>query len=115
MGDVSEVEISSKMQGEIFDAKRPFIFYIEDEESGEVLFMGAVKDPSNDLGEQAEQGLKRPFAPLPLANSTNEQASTRLIDDNANSIDVPVVESPAIDSGIGKSILNRHGARESKT
>ena len=47
---LSEIQISNKIGEENFIANRPFIFYIEDESTGTILFIGKVENPLQGNG-----------------------------------------------------------------
>ncbi|XP_051162786.1 uncharacterized protein LOC127282533 [Leptopilina boulardi] len=46
----TEIQISNKIGEETFIANRPFVFYIEDETSGTILYMGKVVNPLEEIG-----------------------------------------------------------------
>ncbi|EZA57928.1 hypothetical protein X777_01942 [Ooceraea biroi] len=46
----TEVQVGNKMEEGTFHANHPFVFYIEDETTGTILYMGKVKDPLNTSG-----------------------------------------------------------------
>lgn len=46
----TEIQISNKIGEETFIANRPFVFYIEDETTGTILYMGKVVNPLEEIG-----------------------------------------------------------------
>ncbi|XP_011505093.1 PREDICTED: LOW QUALITY PROTEIN: uncharacterized protein LOC105367929 [Ceratosolen solmsi marchali] len=64
----TEIEIGNKINGETFYANHPFLFYIEDEISGTILYMGVVNNPQEETGmvEATEpRGAPKSFAQMP--------------------------------------------------
>lgn len=55
------------MNDETFHANRPFLFYIEDENSGAILYMGVVNNP------QEETGIAVPASPHQAPSRMGEQ------------------------------------------
>ena len=55
------------MNDETFHASHPFLFYIEDESSGTILYMGVVNDPLEASG-QAEPPRAPALMPPRLGN-----------------------------------------------
>nr|XP_033341228.1 uncharacterized protein LOC117229129 isoform X1 [Megalopta genalis] len=49
----TEVELGNKIEDESFHVTHPFIFYIEDESTGTILYIGKVTDPTNSSGKQS--------------------------------------------------------------
>lgn len=47
----TEVDIGNKIQEEMFYANHPFVFYIEDESTGTILYVGKVVNPLETVGE----------------------------------------------------------------
>lgn len=47
---VSEVQIGNKIEEGTFHINRPFVFYIEDETTGTILYIGKVQNPLNTFG-----------------------------------------------------------------
>jgi len=45
-----EVQLGNKMEEGTFHANHPFVFYIEDETTSTILYIGKVKDPLNTSG-----------------------------------------------------------------
>lgn len=41
----SEIEIGNKIGDETFHANRPFLFYIEDESTGTIIYIGKMMNP----------------------------------------------------------------------
>lgn len=50
----TEVELGNKIEDESFHAIHPFVFYIEDETTGTILFVGKVTNPLGDQTTQQE-------------------------------------------------------------
>ncbi|XP_078048836.1 uncharacterized protein LOC144476110 isoform X2 [Augochlora pura] len=48
----TEVELGNKIEDESFHATHPFLFYIEDESTGTILYIGKVVDPLNTSAKQ---------------------------------------------------------------
>ncbi|OXU25130.1 hypothetical protein TSAR_009543, partial [Trichomalopsis sarcophagae] len=46
----TEIDIGNKMNDETFQADQPFLFYIEDESTGTILYMGLVNNPLEETG-----------------------------------------------------------------
>lgn len=46
----AEVQIGNKIEERTFHANHPFVFYIEDETTGTVIYIGKVQNPLNVSG-----------------------------------------------------------------
>lgn len=46
----TEVQIGNKIEDSVFHANHPFVFYIEDETTGTILYIGKVRNPLNTSG-----------------------------------------------------------------
>lgn len=46
----AEVLVVNKIEENTFYANHPFAFYIEDESTGTILYMGTVRNPLNESG-----------------------------------------------------------------
>ncbi|XP_076659072.1 uncharacterized protein LOC143362614 [Halictus rubicundus] len=63
----TEVELGNKIGDETFHATHPFVFYIEDETTGTIIFAGKVTNP---LGTRIEQNIESKFgSELPNADA----------------------------------------------
>lgn len=48
-----EVQVANKIEEEVFHATQPFIFYIEDETTGTILYVGKVANPAQTEGNDS--------------------------------------------------------------
>jgi len=46
----TEVQIGNKIEEGTFHANHPFVFYIEDETTGTILYIGKIQNPLNTSG-----------------------------------------------------------------
>lgn len=46
----TEIQIGNKIEEGTFYANQPFVFYIEDETTGTILYVGLVRNPLNEAG-----------------------------------------------------------------
>ncbi|KOC68055.1 Serine proteinase inhibitor A3K, partial [Habropoda laboriosa] len=56
----TEIEIGNKIEDETFHATRPFVFYIEDESTGTVIYVGKMMNPLDTTASTVSP--KEPFA-----------------------------------------------------
>ncbi|CAK9799548.1 Serine protease inhibitor 2 [Anthophora plagiata] len=49
----TEIEIGNKIEDETFHANRPFVFYIEDESTGTVIYVGKIMNPLDTTSSTA--------------------------------------------------------------
>ncbi|KAJ8686512.1 hypothetical protein QAD02_022306 [Eretmocerus hayati] len=68
----TEVELGNKMSDETFHANHPFLFYIEDESTGSILFMGVVNNPRERTGI-VEPAMQSPSTTPSLLASPSSQ------------------------------------------
>lgn len=64
------------MNDETFHATRPFAFYIEDERSGAILYMGVVNDPQEESGLEVAPSRIGEDEPQPEPLPTEDPSST---------------------------------------
>lgn len=55
-----EIDIGNKIGDQEFHADHPFMFYIEDETTGTILFMGRVTNPSQKNGATTRKSTEIP-------------------------------------------------------
>lgn len=46
----TEIQVGNKIEEGTFHANHPFVFYIEDETTGTILYIGKVQNPLNTSG-----------------------------------------------------------------
>ncbi|XP_071654183.1 uncharacterized protein [Temnothorax longispinosus] len=56
----TEIQIGNKIEEGAFHANHPFVFYIEDETTGTVLYVGKVQDPLNTSGTTGKVQMEFP-------------------------------------------------------
>ncbi|XP_008207605.3 uncharacterized protein LOC100118367 [Nasonia vitripennis] len=71
----TEIDIGNKMNDETFQADQPFLFYIEDESTGTILYMGLVKNPLEETGI-SESSAAPQSAQMPSRVGGHEDAPT---------------------------------------
>ncbi|KAL6427473.1 hypothetical protein ACFW04_008768 [Cataglyphis niger] len=80
----TEIEIGNKIEESTFHANKPFVFYIEDETTGTILYIGIVQNPLNTSGTtgKIQQEFPSRFSPniptvtpnpVPVATSTEDR------------------------------------------
>ncbi|XP_043481422.1 uncharacterized protein LOC122510672 [Leptopilina heterotoma] len=76
----TEIQISNKIGEETFIANRPFVFYIEDETTGTILYMGKVVNPLEEVGNlntnfptKVNQETKQPTGPVSPVSGVEER------------------------------------------
>ncbi|XP_032678780.1 uncharacterized protein LOC116847660 [Odontomachus brunneus] len=64
----TEVQLGNKIEEGTFHANHPFVFYIEDESTGTILYMGKVKNPLDASGiiAKPEQEFPSRYTPDPV-------------------------------------------------
>lgn len=58
-----EVNVGNKVADQQFNANHPFVFYIEDETTGTILYVGRVNNPLMSIGSTLETSTKQ-FVPV---------------------------------------------------
>ncbi|EFN65867.1 Plasminogen activator inhibitor 1 [Camponotus floridanus] len=78
----TEIQIGNKIEEGTFYANQPFVFYIEDETTGTILYVGLVRNPLNETGTtgKIQQELPSRFnlnattvTPSPAATGTEDR------------------------------------------
>ncbi|KAK0096551.1 hypothetical protein PV326_005172 [Microctonus aethiopoides] len=75
----TEVNVGNKVADQQFNANHPFVFYIEDETTGTILYVGRVNNPLMSIGSTLETSTKQ-FVPV----STVGNSPVQQVDDEIN-------------------------------
>ncbi|XP_014481109.1 PREDICTED: uncharacterized protein LOC106747753 [Dinoponera quadriceps] len=66
----TEIQIGNKIEEGTFNANHPFVFYIEDETTGTILFVGVVRNPLDAPGTTAQVETESRFGSQDHTNTT---------------------------------------------